>query len=303
MPGLGLDRQRRARLSHFAAIAVAATLAGCLGGADDIGKLRQQAGAALVRWADAVGAAGGASAVVPVGELTSQVGNWETAVGDNNKRAFIGGLVEAGIVLPAAIPPDGDVTWQDGTTDTVALISAEQAVAAIRAGTQAPCDDCTALVITAARLTIGPIETSRGPATAPLWEFTIDGTAVKVDHLAIANRVTVVPPPWDANDPAVGVWIDSAQGSVTGRELAVSFIGAPETGDQPCGEDYTTEAVESDLAVVVIVVRHPQNPPLGGGCVSVGAMRTATAQLAAALGGRTVLQVYDGTPVRTVLLP
>jgi hypothetical protein len=293
---------RRPPRSFLAAIVIAMTLPGCLGSADDVGRLQEQARAALARWADAVAAAGGPSAVVPVGDLTRQVGNWEEPVGDNNKRALIGGLVEAGISLPPAVPPDGDVTWEDGRTATVSLLSAEQAVAAIRADTRAPCDDCIALRVTGAQLTTGPIETSRGPATAPLWEFTIDGTAVKVTHLAVASRVTVVPPPWDANDPAVGVWIDSAQGAVGGREVTVAFVGAPEPGDQPCGEDYTGGAAESDLAVVVIVLRY-SHLTFGGGCVSVGAKRTATVELAAPLGDRTVLQVYDGTPVLTVLLP
>ncbi len=38
---------------------------------------QRQAQAALVRWADAVAAAGGQSSVVLVGELTAQVGDWE----------------------------------------------------------------------------------------------------------------------------------------------------------------------------------------------------------------------------------
>jgi hypothetical protein len=293
---------RRARLSLLiAAIAMAATVAGCLGDAGDTTELREQAQAVLTRWADAVAAAGGPPAIVPVGELTGQIGEWEVAVGDNNKRALYGGLVESDFSLPDVPPPDGDVNWLDGTTERVPLLSAQQAVAGIRAAATAPCDDCTALRITGAQLTTGSIETSRGPAAAPLWEFAIEGTAVRVTHLAVANRVAVVPLPWDANDPPGGVWIDSAKGVVSGRELAVAFIGAPQPGDQPCGEDYTTEAVESDLAVVVIVVRHPNLTP--GACVGVGAMRTAIVELAAPLGDRAVLQIQDGTPVPIVLTP
>jgi hypothetical protein len=277
-----------------------ATLAGCVGNSD-AGKLRQQAEGALARWADAVVAAGGPSAVVPVGELTRQIGDWEAEVGDNNKPALMGGLVVAAADLPAELPPDGDVTWSDGTTTTVHLMTAAEAIAAIRAGTTAPCDDCTALRITGARLTTGTIETTHGPATAPIWEFTIEGSAVKVTHLAVANRVVVLPPEWDSNDPPIGVWLDSAQASASGSEVTVAFVGAPLPGDQSCGEDYTADAVESDLAVVVIVVRHPHLTL--GACTSVGAPRTAIAKLAAPLGDRAVLQVYDGTPVRIDLAP
>lgn len=272
----------------------------CRGGADDIGKLRQQAHAALDRWAAAVAAAGGAQAVVPVGELTSQVGDWEEANGDN-KAALFAGMVEAGAELPSTTPPDADVTFQDGSTATVPLISAVQAVTAIQATGSAPCPECRAMRITGARLTTGPIATSRGPATAPLWEFTIEGTAVTVTRVAIANPITVVPPPWDSNTPPGGLRIDSAVASADRRELTVSFTGAPGTGDQPCGEDYTTEAVESDLAVVVIVIRHPHLT--FGGCTAVGATRTATVSLAGAIGDRAVLEVQEGTPVPVTLAP
>jgi hypothetical protein len=58
--------------------------------------------------------------------------------------------------------------------------------------------------------------------------------------------------------------------------------------------------VESDLAVVVIVVRHAHLT--FGGCTGVGAgaVRAATVELAAPLGDRAVLQVQDGTPVPIV---
>lgn len=284
----------------IASFAIAATLFGCIGSGGDTARLRQQAEAALARWAEAAAAADRPS-VVPVGELTRQLGDWEVGVGDNNKRALMGGFVEVVGSLPPPVPTDGDVTWQDGTTARIPLISADQAVSAIQAAATEPCDDCTALRITDARLATGPIETSRGPATAPVWEFTMEGTAVKVTHLAIANRVTVVPPAWDPDDPAIGVWIDVARVAVGGRELSVVFVGAPLPGDQGCGEDYTTEAVESDLAVVVIIVRHPALT--FGACTGVGAMRTATVELADPLGDRAVLQVYDGTPIRVVLAP
>lgn len=284
-----------------AVVAMALVLAGCLGIGDDSAKLQQQAHAALTRWADAVAAAGSPSPVVLVGELAGQVGDWEPAVGDNNKRALMAGLVEADASLPAATPPDGEVRWQDGTTASVALISAQQAVAAIKTGSSEPCGDCTPLRITGARLTTGPIETSRGSATAPVWDLTVEGTAVTVTRAAIADAIAIVLPPWNPNDPPVGLAIDSASGTVGGRQLTVAFVAAPLPGDQPCGEDYTAEAVESDLAVVVIVTRHPHVTI--GACTAVGAPRTATLELAAPLGERTVLEVQQGRPVPVTLTP
>jgi hypothetical protein len=285
----------------LAASVVASILAGCAGSPDAPARVPEQARAALTRFADAVAGAGGRPAVVLVAEQTSQVGDWELEVGENNKLALMAGMVVDNAGLAAKPPPDGEVRWQDGRTASVPLISAEQAVAAIRAGNPQPCTDCAALRITAARLTTAPIETSRGPATVPVWEFTVQGTAVRVTRVAIANAFAVVPPPWDPGNLALGPAIESASGTIGGRELTVAFIGSPRPGSQACGEDYTAQAVESDLAVVVIVTSHAHGGI--GACTSEGALRTATVELAAPLGERAVLEVQQGLPVSVVLTP
>jgi hypothetical protein len=160
----------------------------------------------------------------------------------------------------------------------VPLLSAREAIVAIESTTSAPCSDCAMLLVTDARLTSGPIQTSRGRATAPVWEFTLQGTAVKLTRVAIANPVVVAP---DEVGSGLGLAIDSASGTVGGNELTVAFVGPPDPGNMPCGEDYTAEAVESDLAVVVIVPQHPHAAPFGEACSVVGARRTTTSTLAA----------------------
>jgi hypothetical protein len=131
----------------------------------------------------------------------------------------------------------------------------------------------------------------------------LKGTQVKVTRIAVAagDGPAVQPPPWDANNPPSGLRIDSATGTIGGLGLTASFTGAPDGADKPCGEDYTAEAVESDLAVVIIVTRH-SNPSLGA-CSLVGAVRTATAALVRPLGDRTVLDVMEGRPVPVQLAP
>jgi hypothetical protein len=292
---------RRAAGRYAFVVLAAIALAGCAfaPGATDPAAARQRAHAVLSAWADAVAAAGADALVTPVGDLTGQVGDWEEAVGDNNKRALMAGMVASDRPLSEEVPPDGEVVWQDGTTTKVPLMSAQQAIVALESTTEAPCSDCTMLLATDARLTSGPIQTSRGPATAPIWEFTLQGTAVKVTRVAIANPVVVAPS--GEGDPQLGLAIDSASGSVSGTELTVAFVGAPDPGDKPCGEEYTAEAVESDLAVVVIVMRHPHVTI--GACSAVGARRTATATLAAPLGDRVVLDLQRGIPVPVVLAP
>jgi hypothetical protein len=284
------------------ALVVAITLAGCalVPQATDPAPARQRAQAVLSAWADAVAAAGEHAAVTPVGELTGQIGDWEEAVGDNNKRALMAGMVASANPLSDEAPPDGEVTWQDGTTTKVPLLAAQQAIVAIENTSEAPCSDCSMLLVTDARLKSGPIQTTRGPATAPIWEFTVQGTEVKLTRIAIANPVVVA---LDEVGSDLGLSIDSASASVSGKELTAAFVGAPDPGDRPCGEDYTAEAVESDLAIVVIVTRHPHAAPLGEACSAVGARRTATATLAAPLGDRVVLDLQQGTPVPVVLSP
>jgi hypothetical protein len=283
----------------LAVLVLGTVVAGCFGNGDSA-RLHQQAQAALARWADAVGAAGGASAIVLVGDLTRQVGDWELKVGDNDKPALMAGMVEAVVDLPAKAPHDGDVRWPDGTTRTVQLISAQQALSELKANAAgSSCPECMPLQITAARLTSGTVATSRGPATAPLWEFSVAGTAVRVTRVAIADRVSVVPPPWDPNNAPAGIAIESATASADGRQLMVTFVGAPGPGSQACGADYSGEAVESATAVVVIVNEH-RNGTLGA-CAAVGAERTATVELAAPLGDRAVLEVQQGLPVPVLL--
>jgi hypothetical protein len=244
---------------------------------------------------------------VLVGDLTAQVGDWEPAVGDN-KQALMAGLVEAAVSLPATPGADATVSWQDGTTTTVPVVSAEQAVSGIRADVSAmDCPGCVPLQITGARLKSGPATTSRGSAVVPMWEFALRGTAVMLTRVAIADPAMVTLPPWsqppwgDSGDAPVGISIDSATTTAGGHELTVRFVGAPLPADQPCGADYTTEPVESSLAVVVIVTSHPN--AVAGACDAVGAYRTASVTLASPLAKRTLLEVTQGRPVPVRLTP
>jgi hypothetical protein len=168
---------RRATGRYALVLLATMAMGGCAvaPGATDPAAAHQRAQAVLSAWAQAVSAAGGRAAVTPVGDLTGQIGDWEVAVGDNNKRALMAGMVASSSPLSEAAPPDGEVTWQDGATATVPLLSGHDAIVAIESTTGAPCSDCTMLLVTDARLTSGPIQTSRGPATAPIWEFTLQG--------------------------------------------------------------------------------------------------------------------------------
>src|SRR5512135_3296113 len=100
---------RHAMARRALAILAATVLGACIGapGATDPAAAHQRAQAVLSAWADAVARAGAHAAVTPVGELTAQVGDWEEAVGDNNKRALMAGMVASASPLSEDAPPDG----------------------------------------------------------------------------------------------------------------------------------------------------------------------------------------------------
>jgi hypothetical protein len=259
--------------------------------------LHDQAHAALARWADAVRRSGGAS-ITFVGDLTGQIGTWEQANGQN-KAALMAGMIEAAHGLPGE-PSRDQVKWLDGTTIDVGVLSAADTLAALVESAAGSCDDCEPLEITDANLATQLVDTSRGPANVPIWVYSIAGTTVKVTRVAVDESITVDPPPWNANNPPQGIAIDSATGSPDSKKLTVSFIGAPDAADKPCGADYTAEAVESDLAVVVIVEEHRHAAVES--CDGVGAIRAAKLTLDDVLGTRAVLEVQQGLPV-TVVAP
>ncbi len=268
------------------------------GGGPEGDRLEQQARQALARWDAAVAAGGGIAAFVPVGDLTGQIGDWANEVGVNNKEALLAGKIVDKVGLPETAPPLGRIEWADGRSREVPVMSAALALITIQrsAGNQ-DCHGCQPLEVTAAVLSTADIRTSRGPAKVPTWEFTLKGTNVRVTRVAVdpSAGITVTAPSWDPYNAPGGLAIESAVASADGGKLEVTFTGSPDTGDKPCGEDYTATAVESGNAVVIII--HSRENAPGQICQSIGARRTATATLAAPLGERAVLEVQQGLPV------
>jgi hypothetical protein len=149
--------------------------------------------------------------------------------------------------------------------------------------------------VTEAKLATGLVDTSRGTAEVPVWVYSLRGTAVRATRVAVDGSVTVDPPPWNADDPPEGISINWARGAADSRDLVVGFIGSGGDATKPCGAEYTAEAVESELAVVVIV--HEERNPTPGTCTAEGHARTAELRLDARLGNRVVLEVKQGLPV------
>lgn len=293
---------RRLRgFGRVAAVGLILTVSGCTAApasSAPVDDAHRQAQEALARWDAALATGGGGSGFVLVGETTLMVGDdWGPNIdGNNAKMAWGAGLFVAADPLPSGAPPDGTIEWQDGTAHVVPVISAGQALSDMKAAGGQPCPECTPLQITGAKLTAATFQSSRGPAQAPAWEFSLQDTEVKLDQVAVESQLAApaVPAPNEqatgqAAQPWVGPPVQSATVDASGMTLTVTVIGAPDTGDKPCGADYTAEAVESGTAVAVIVYEHRN--PLPAACSAVGAFRTAQVTLAKPLGNRTLIDL------------
>ena len=254
-----------------------------------------QATAVLARWGAQVSGSDPAE-IVLLGDLSGQIGDWEEAVGGNNKAALMVGLVKAAGALPDDPVADGKVRWADGRSQSVEVLTAAAAFAEILADAEGDCGSgCVPVVLGNPVLGTADVQTARGPATVPAWLFSVEGSSVVVTRPAIAKRAHVVLPPWDAENPPPGLSIEGAIGGPDQSQLVVSFVGAPGPASQPCGADYTAEGVETALAIAVIVREHPHTE--GEACRAIGARRTAIVSLAAPLGDRVVLEIREGRPV------
>ncbi|HKD99249.1 MAG TPA: hypothetical protein VKB69_16845 [Micromonosporaceae bacterium] len=282
---------------------------------------RERAHDALARWDSAVAAAD-PGRFVPTGDAIQRVGTWEPAFAAAATRALASGHVgfakDSDYLEPARPPRTGEVRWADGKARTVNLISKQEAreriVAAGRARTW--CPNCQALLLGDARLVTGHVQTTRGPATAPMWEFNVtldsdpptgagasgrpptgpggERRTFKLRRLAVAtpDGVAVVPPR-DPRQPVsmnfYGAWAD-------GSNLTVWLGGDPFQG---CVVFYTGEAYESPSAVAVVIVPHgrcARGPTIGGPPRD----PRVSVHLASPLGDRAVLDTRTGGPVPTM---
>ncbi len=249
-----------------------------------------QARAVLDQWEQAVKAA-------PEGAIafTGYVlhgGGWRGPDADEQKSAFLSGLIEASVELPTDIPLPSDVVWEDGSRATVPLLSAAEAFEEMRRDlVGGSCPNCRPLEVVGARLITRGAETSRGWADVPAWEFAFagrDAPTVPITQVAVRHRIDV------PRTEDVARFMGYALGTPDSTSLTVAFAGSA------CGPDhYAAEAVESAVGVVVLVQPDPPPPPDATPriCIALAVGRTAVVELDAPLGSRTVLDPVSGQPI------
>jgi hypothetical protein len=261
-------------------------------------QLRARAVTVLGQW-DAVADAGDRVAVIAQGGpalpgWSGSVGEWEPALQVSGKMAAISGMVFAATALPTSSPPPGAVVWPDGNRQEVDVVSAADALLAMRAGKINDCPECVPLRVTAARLGTARLDTVRGEATAPAWEFTVEGSAARLTRIAIAPAdVHPIAPLVTDTRHFPQIW--RATVDATGMRLTAFFVGATAGRLQTCGADYTSEVVESTRGVVVLVYEHRN--PTDAICAAMGKDHAVTHTLATPLDDRAVVELSQGVPV------
>ena len=260
---------------------------------------RAEAVRVLAQWDAAVADTSDRIAVIAYGgdaqaNWTGAAGEWEPTLQLSAKMAEVSGQVSAATALSTEAPPPGTVVWADGRRRDVGLVSPADALRALQAGKIQDCGECVPLRVTGATLGTARLDTVRGEATAPAWEFTVEATAGLLTRVAVApSDVYPIAPRTTGTDHFPQP--ERATVDATGLRLTSEFIGAPGGRDKTCGADYTSEVVESDRAVVVIVYEHRN--PTEVVCPSIGRSRAVTNTLATPLDDRTVVELSRGVPV------
>jgi hypothetical protein len=249
---------------------VAAVLAGCGSGAGPGGG--GDPGAILAAWQAFPAGANPRPLVITGGSVLGPQGGFPPG---DAKLAFNNGEFDLAVALPAGPASSGGYP----------IISARAAFDRLgSAADPAKAGTSYRLPVVSASLGHARFDTDRGPRLLPAWRFGLARVTDPVWVLAVQPKAlwTATPAP----GPDLGF---SATPTSDDRSLSLHFIGGPDE-PTPCGIAYTTTAVESSTAVVVVLHEKPQRKADGEvACDAVGYPRTVALRLAAALGGRVLL--------------
>lgn len=214
------------------------------------------------------------------------------ATGDQ-KLAFVDGRFTLAGQLPTA-PLTGKVSWPDGSTATVRLLTATQAYRTI--ATEQPCQGqpCPpALVVTGAKPDTVTVETSRGNATVPAWTFTIPSLVSPITVAALAPGSYLTQPDHLRGLPSgdLNGFNGAGLGLVSADEPRIDVL----VGKSPC--DTKSGALVYETSTAVVVGSWTYNPNPNAPCAASLEMETVPVTLARPLGHRVVLSVSDGRPL------
>jgi hypothetical protein len=214
-----------------------------------------------------------------------------------DKEAFINGdLVFTG--PPPSGAPAGTVTWADGSTMRVPVLSEARVFSALTSSRECPGCVTTPLAVTAARPVTLDVATSRGRASVPAWAFTLKGVHAPVVEAALPPGSYATPytygSPAERLGPVGSAFVGAtyAGTSADGRTLTLDLPASP------C--DATWGGLVAETGGVVVIGGWVHDPDPDEPCTAMLVTRTATVRLAAPLGSRLVLDAATGQPVTPV---
>ncbi|MFJ8533875.1 hypothetical protein [Streptomyces sp. NPDC093591] len=189
--------------------------------------------------------------------------------------------------LPETPEKDAKVTWQDGDSLTLPLMGAWEAYE------QLDGDDSPAphLTVTGAKLSETTLATSRGPATVPVWQFTIEGYDTPLTQVALTPSKPPKPPIGPVGQLGNELWELGKLVEVApdGRSVTVmAHHGA-------CDDGPAVDVLETDGSVVLsgYIVGTSD-----GSCTLQLLAKKVTVELDDPLRDRVLLDAFTGRPVR-----
>jgi hypothetical protein len=218
---------------------------------------------------------------------------------DEAKEAFgNGNLVYTG--PPPSGAPAGVISWANGATAKVPVLSEAQVFSALKNNTGGRCPSCrtTPLAVTGAQPTTMAVATSRGTAKVPAWAFTVNGANGTVFQAALPPGSYV--PEYSVRQPAenlgplgkafVGTAVATLSGSDS-RTLEVMVAGPP------CDPDATWGGLVAEDGDVVVVGGWMDRPHPAAACTANLTGLPVIVRLAAPLGDRVILDAATGLPL------
>jgi hypothetical protein len=204
-----------------------------------------------------------------------------------DKEAFISENFVLRGDLPETPKKDAKVTWQDGGSLTLPLLGAREAYEKLDTN-DSPGPHLT---VTGAKLSETTLATSRGPATVPVWLFTLKGYDTPLRQVALTPSKPPKPPIGPVGQVSNELWeLDKlVEVAADGRSLTVlAHHGA-------CDDGPAVDVLETDGSVVLsgYIVGTSD-----GVCTLQLLAKKVTVELDRPLGDRTLLDAFTGRPVR-----
>ncbi|AUG76621.1 hypothetical protein CFP65_1742 [Kitasatospora sp. MMS16-BH015] len=228
--------------------------------------------------------------------LSTQL-QWEPSEGfhsGDDKFAFYASKLELHTALPPAAPnATTTVTWADGTHLALPELTADQVFRSLSEGRPDCRNHCHPLAVTAVRPGTRQVDTSRGQATVPVWEFTLAGYTQPFAYPAVTPQQTTVQVPPTTPYPVIRDATDALWSGTSpdGRTIHAQVI-------VHCAALDSAEAYETATAVVLIAHLHSTletHRPPAVACAG-GSLAPVDIRLQRPLDTRAVLDLVSGAP-------